>query len=720
MPRIRLCFLWHMHQPFYKDLVSGEYRLPWARLHALKDYFGMVKILEDFPEIRQTFNLVPSLVMQIEDYATGQASDPFLRLALKPADELSENDKEFVLRYFFQANEQHHINRYPRYAELFRVMKETEHNPARAMPRFDAQMLRDLQVLSQLAWFDEEYLRKDPDIRALAEKGRDYNLDDQALLGSKQKQAMRNVLAVYKEFADRDQIELSASALYHPILPLVCDSNIAYVSHPYIALPSQFAYPADAEEQVKRARLFFKEKFGVAPAGFWPSEGSVSDETLRIAARAGFKWMASDDAVLARTIHPDAAPEEVKWAQPDEMYRPYRWRQDPDEISILFRDHILSDLIGFIYSRMELDQAVDHFLTYVRENCATILGAGKDAVVPIILDGENAWENYAENGRPFLTELYKRISEDPKLIAVTISEALNAMPPRPLARVFPGSWIDANFDLWIGAEEDNCAWDVLLQARRKYDEVLSSAKASALPKADKQTAWEELMIAEGSDWCWWYGPEHWSVNRSDFDQLYRDHLANVYRLLQEEVPAELGQPLFKQAQTVLNEPPSALIQPIVDGKLSFRQEWQGAGRYKIDVRSGAMHSRRPLAHELHYGSDGQSIFFRLDVADRTASAAGFEFRLKIRNSADESFHLDISAEAPDSLKIDSNLPEGAASAAMEDICELRISMSALHVRPGDPIFVSLAVYHNGLPVAALPPTGELHLQCSPMMMTFAF
>jgi alpha-amylase/alpha-mannosidase (GH57 family) len=276
MPKIKICFLWHMHQPFYKDLATGDYRLPWTRLHALKDYYGMVKILEDFPEIHQTFNLVPSLLVQIEEYAAGKASDPFLKLALKPTEQLDPAEKEFILGYFFQANEQRQIRRYPRYAELFQTFQQFQHVPYRAASRFDTQMLRDLQVLSQLAWMDEEYLEKDREISHLAKKGRNYDGQDQALVGRKELQAFGRVLPVYQDFAARGQIEISTTPFYHPILPLLCDSNIGAVSHPYIPLPAHFSYPADAEEQLLRARTYHESKFGNAPSGLWPSEGSVS------------------------------------------------------------------------------------------------------------------------------------------------------------------------------------------------------------------------------------------------------------------------------------------------------------------------------------------------------------------------------------------------------------------------------------------------------------
>lgn len=700
-----------MHQPLYKDLVTGEYRLPWARLHALKDYYGMVKILDGFPEIHQTFNLVPSLLLQIEDYASGKASDPFLRLALKKAEDLEPGERDFILRYFFQANAEHAIGRFPRYAELLRIMQQCGMNTACAAASFDPQMIRDLQVLSQLAWFDEEYLRNDGGIRDLLARGRDFTAQDQALAGSKQLQALANVIPVYRDFYKTGQIELSVSAFYHPILPLVCDSNIANVSHPYIPLPAQFSYPGDAEEQLSRARSDFKERFGTAPAGLWPSEGSVSDKTLEIAAKLGFQWTASDDGVLARTLEQPVAAENT--------YRPYLWRRGGSEIKIVFRDHRLSDLIGFVYSRMDAEEAAAHFIGELRKNCAPILKAGGDALIPIIMDGENAWESYPENGRPFLRALYSRISADSQMQALTISEGLRTTEPRALSHIFPGSWIDANFDIWIGSDEDNRAWGQLLRARKAYDEVMRSARAAAIPAAQKQTAWEELLIAEGSDWCWWYGPEHSSANRPEFDQLYRDHLANMYRLLGLDPPEELSQPNLKEAEVALHDQPSGLIEPNIDGVLSPRNEWADGGRYRIDNRSGPMHGQPPLIRELLYGSDGRNVFLGIELNERPVGGPAFEFRVRLRGGVDNRFSMRISAGEPGTAAIETDLPAGAVNGATNDLCEIRISMNALGLKPGEPFFLQLAIYRDGLPVAHLPDHGELQLLSTPMT-AFAF
>ena len=460
MPRIYLCFVWHMHQPYYKDLVSGEYKLPWTRMHALKDYYGMVHILGEFPKIRQTFNLVPSMMAQVAEYAAGEAVDSFLELALKPAESLTDADRAFLLRHSFYSDPQRMIYRYPRYGELFDAWQAQR---ASGRVLFGVQDFRDLQMWSQLAWFDEDFQENDPEVREWIRRGRDFTPADQRRMGEKQRDLVGLVLPEYRARAAAGQIEISTTPYYHPILPLLCDSDIAAVSHPGVSLPPRFRYPGDARRQLVLAREYVTRQFGAAPAGLWPSEGSVSDEVFGIAAETGFSWAATDSGVLGRTLNQAIGV--------DRLYRPFQWRQGGRSLGVIFRDHLLSDLIGFVYSKMDAVAAADDFLRRIRDNCAGILSTGRDALAPIILDGENAWEYYDRNGRPFFRELYRRISEDDRMAAVTVSEAFKLMPAEPLDHIFPGSWINANFDVWIGAEEDNQAWTQLLRARETFDQT---------------------------------------------------------------------------------------------------------------------------------------------------------------------------------------------------------------------------------------------------------
>ena len=596
MPQTYVCFLWHMHQPFYKDLATGEYRLPWTRLHALKDYYGMVQLLSEFPEIHQTFNLVPSMVEQIQDYAASTASDPFLRLALKPAEQLSIDERAFIRQYFFQANIQQVVYRYPRYAQLY------EQWQVESWGQWTAGDYRDLQVLSQVAWFDEVFLADDAEVRELVAKGRDYTLADQALMGRKQLEIIQRVVPVYREFARKGQIEISTTPYYHPILPLLCDSNIAGVAHPGVPLPTRFQYPEDARHQLQRARAFTAAQTGAVPDGLWPSEGSVSDEALALAADCGFTWAATDNGVLGRTLNQHAGP--------DLTYRPYVWRQGGREMRMIFRDHELSDLIGFTYSGVEAGKAASHFLSKIRDNCRSILASGRDALVPVILDGENCWEYYPESGREFLRQLYQGIQDDPSMRALTVSEALAKVEPLPLGHIFPGSWINANFDIWIGAEEDNRAWEYLLRARQAYAAAVLEAK---LPVEKLAAAFEEIQVAEGSDWCWWYGPEHSSSNRVDFDDLYRAHLRNVYQALGQMAPEELSRPILREVVEVRPEAPAGPIRPVLDGCVTSYFEWLRAGVYTVDDRQGAMHGGKQWVTRAYYGSDGEWVYVRLDL-----------------------------------------------------------------------------------------------------------
>jgi alpha-amylase/alpha-mannosidase (GH57 family) len=703
MPHIYLCFLWHMHQPFYKDLASGEYKLPWTRLHALKDYYGMVEILREFPKVHQTFNLVPSMMAQVEEYARGEARDPYLDIALKPAEALTEGEQLFLLQQFFQANPPRMIQPFPRFAELYKARGPAGSSLATARRRFSAADFRDLQVLSQLVWFDEEFRTADPEVRELFAKGRDYTLDDQQLAGRKQQEMIAKVLPAYRSMAAAGAIEISTTPYYHPILPLICDSNIAARPHPGVALPPRFRYPQDARTQLAMARQYVTREFGVAPLGLWPSEGSVSDEALALAAEAGFQWAASDSGVLSRTLGRSIGV--------DAIYRPYRWEQNRRQVGMVFRDHFLSDLIGFVYSGMDAAQAARDFLNRIRENCRGILSAGRDALVPIILDGENAWEYYDRNGRPFLRKLYGLISEDSALAAVTVSEALRKMAPEKLANVFPGSWINANFDVWIGAAEDNQSWSQLLRAREAYD------AAREVPEESRRLAYEELLIAEGSDWNWWYGPEHDSANRIEFDQLYRSHLANVYQFLKLSPPEELSRPILRIAERAVHVLPTAPIQPAIDGRVTSYFEWLGAGSYRVDERSGSMHGKKFLVREVHYGSDGANLYLRVDFHPGSeAAVSAMEARLSITaGNPPQSSHVTLRfdhgratvsemklAAAPDNVA-------AAADFAFEHVLEARLSLAALGVRDGATVRFQLSLWQGGLPMDAVPQQGWIEM-----------
>ena len=527
MNRVNLVVLWHMHQPQYRDPENGRYVLPWTRLHALKDYWGMVKVLEEFPNFHATFNVVPSLGLQLEEYSSGNFNEPWFTLAFKNAEELRREDKAEILARAFQVNHERLMSRWARFVELYEWSRPA--GGAQAQVTFQVRDWRDLQVLSQLSWMDEVWLQKDEVISRLASKGRDFSEADKSALKSKQLEFLGMVLPAYRDAAQRGQVELSTTPFYHPILPLICDSDIARVASPSTPLPRRaFRRPDDAREQLRRASEYHQRVFGMKPEGLWPSEGSVSDAALSIAAEEGFRWFGTDEGVLGRTLNvgffrdSNGIP-----ASADRLYKPWRVEMPGHSITGLFRDHHLSDLIGFVYSRMDSKAAARDLherLRHLGEN----VRSGQPLTICIFLDGENAWEYYPGNGREFLREFYGRIQGDQDFRALTASEAIAEAGETPVTTgIFPGSWINANFDVWIGHHEDVMAWELLWDAREIYGQVLA-ARDQGHPdvptSAAFHEAYESVLAAEGSDWCWWFGPEHSTANDAEFDELFRKHL----------------------------------------------------------------------------------------------------------------------------------------------------------------------------------------------------
>ena len=625
MPSLRVILLWHQHQPFYKDLVTGEYRLPWVRLHALKDYYGMVKLLDEFPNVHQNFNLVPSLIVQIQDYVAGTANDPFLNVAAKPAKDLSVDERRFALQYLFQANPQNVIGRYPRYRELWERFREHGDHPERAERYFQPQDFTDLQVLSQIAWFDEFFL-EEKEVAALVAKGRQYSLDDQKFVIAREREVLGKVLPAHADAARKGLIEISATPFYHPIMPLVCDTSVGAISSPGLPLPqNRFRHPEDAREQLLRGLDLHEKTFGMRPKGIWPSEGSVSEEVLAIAHSVGVNWMATDEGVLGRSIGSffdrDGAgrlPADLA----EKLYNIHRYENGSTVMHMVFRDHTISDLIGFVYSGMPPAEAARHLINNIKAAAAPVLAKGRDAVVPIILDGENAWEYYPKSGREFLRRFYDGLQREPGVEAVTISEAIARHKDfGKLTSLVPGSWISANFNVWIGAPEDNRAWDYLHHAREFY-----AQNAARATEAQRKVAFDEILIAEGSDWNWWYGPEHHSANDRDFDELYRKHLSNVYQALGANPPDYLAQPITGAEIRPSFVPQTAYIHPRVAGDKVRYFEWMGAAAYTADHRAGAMHGKQFLLDSVYAGIDATCLYGRLDF---TGAVPGEDFEVVV-------------------------------------------------------------------------------------------
>jgi alpha-amylase/alpha-mannosidase (GH57 family) len=718
MNRVHLVLLWHMHQPQYRDPETGRYLLSWTRLHALKDYWGMVAMMKEFPNFHATFNVVPSLGMQLEEYASGKFQDPWFDLAFKSAEDLSRGDKAEILARAFQVNHERLLSRWPRFVELYEWSRPA--GGAQALVSFTSRDWRDLQLLSQLAWMEESWFEKDPVVSRLSAKGKEFSETDKAALKAKQLELLGLVLPAYREAAQTGQVELSTTPFYHPILPLVCDSDIARVANPSTPLPRRaYRRPEDAREQLQRARAYHERVFGAKPAGLWPSEGSVSDQALTIAAEEGFRWFGTDEGVLGRTLNAGffrdgrGVP-----ANAERLYRPLRVQLGGKPIVGLFRDHHLSDLIGFVYSRMGGKEAAADLHGRLRE-LGQRVQTSQPLTICLFLDGENAWEYYPGNGREFLREFYGRIQADQDFRALTASEAIAAAGDIPSnAGIFPASWINANFDVWIGHSEDVAAWELLWDAREAYacaKEAHEKRREGAPTEEALREAQESLLAAEGSDWCWWFGPEHSTANDAEFDALYRKHLTAVHLALGLIAPQELAKPIKRRPEHALQLAPTGFLKVAVDGRETSYFEWLGAGLYSPERRGGAMHGRTFYLHELRYGFEEGRFCVRVDpFLEVLGELEDSEFRITIAGAEEitvvakiERGHLQEFAVEKGRLCLLN--PKTVAEAAFDRILEVAVQRAEINLKGQSKLKLGVALWHGGLPVDVLPAEGSLEV-----------
>ena len=713
---LSLIFIWHMHQPYYKDPLRGEYALPWVYLHGIKDYYDMAAIVDETPGARAVFNLVPSLLEQLQDYVDGTAVDPFLVLAQKAPEALSEEEKLFILDNFFSANRQRMIEPYPRYRELLCLAGDGAGRGAERLRSFRPADLLDLQVWFFLTWTGEAARRHYAPFRQLLAKGGGFTAADKALLFQTQRELLAAIIPLYRRLQQEGKAELSVTPYFHPILPLLCDLQEARVAMPRVNLPTaSFQYPEDARSQVSRAVSYFADLFGEPPVGMWPSEGSVSDKALEVIAECGLKWAATDENVLVKSLSGGLG------VGREALYHPYRFQSGLGGVHLFFRDHALSDLIGFTYSQWDATTAVDDFIGRVRE-IHTAAPAAR--VIPVILDGENAWEYYPDNAYEFMSLLYSRITAEHWLKLTTCRDFLAGKPAAPqLNHIHSGSWINASYGIWIGHPEENLAWDLLAKARATavacnpaVAELLATA-GPAPANADPTAALilTSLYAAEGSDWFWWYGDDHFSPHADRFDALFRRHLMNVYRLLGEEIPLELYEPIKKSGPAGLVREPAALMSPRITGLVGDYFEWLAAGLFDLSRQSSAMHAAESQLQSFYYGYDRTNLYLRIDGVmplDKLLYpkdcltiylvAAGAEYRLCMRFGSSDA-ELEIKAH------------QGWQATAshchwqIRRIAEVRIPLAAFDLSGRCELYAHLTLQRNHEEVGRWPTDAPLKL-----------
>jgi len=625
MKTARICFFWHMHQPYYTDPVSGTASMPWVRLHATKAYFDMAYALERFPAVRSTFNFTPSLLVQLNEVVSGSVIDLFLEYTKRPAGDLTGGERAFLLRHFFAANWANMVRPFPRYHELLvkRGLDLHGQDLDRLAREFSTQDFLDLQVWHNLAWFGYGAVARYPALAALRLKDRGFTEENKRELLAIQLQVVGEIIPMYRKLAELGQIELTTSPFYHPILPLVIDTDIARRPRRESAVPSRFQAPDDAQAQLRHAVALHTALFGRAPQGLWPSEGSVCPEMIPMVREAGLKWMATDEDILANSIG--------SWNRRGDLYQPWVAGESGREVAMVFRDRELSDAIGFVYSKWAPESAADDFLGRV---AATVDQAPHDQVlVPVILDGENPWEHYYDGGDQFLAGLYARLSkaalntDGRKVSAETVGRSLELQPAqRRLTRLYSGSWINADFKIWLGHPEDNRGWELLRDTRMRLVEM-----DSTLSREQANGAWQELYAAEGSDWFWWYGDDFHTEYKLEFDLLFRTHLRNVFIRAEKPIPESLNHSVMDASRLATVQPvrlPVRLIAPTIDGLVTSFFEWRGSGSIDPAPPLGAMWKSSDLFSQISFGFNLEAMFVRLDL-QKPAVYAGFSVEIHI-------------------------------------------------------------------------------------------
>lgn len=604
--KLSIAFYWHMHQPAYQLTPDSDYLMPWVRLHGVKDYLDMLLIMKNFKNLKLNFNLVPILLDAFIDYGEKDYHDIHSRLTITNIHELTKDDKEFILNNFFDANYSSMIFTHEHYNELYQKRFISEEADVKA---FSDQEYSDIMAWFNLAWIDPIYKSMFPEYEKLLNKGKNYTLKDRIEIIELHRKIIRMIIPTYKQYWEEGKIEITTSPYYHPILPILLDikasqKGLQTVDSTLVDLGTG----EDAVYQTKLALDRIEEIFDKRPKGIWPSEQSVSAQTLDLLSDLDVKWAISDEGILTSSINFDFVRDFKGYLEdPYHLMKSYNYKTKNSDIKMVFRDSVLANLISFEYANHEPKTAAADLYDRIKV-IQNKLQTSPDSnhLLTIAMDGENCWENYIEDGLAFLNEIYTMIEEDSTLETVLINDYLEKEDHhKELSKISSGSWINRNFQLWVGEPVKNLAWTYLKQVKADLNEFIENNPDNKNIKL----AYRELMIAEGSDWFWWYGDPNDSGQDHIFDYLYREHLKNVYRYLGVKPPAYLDFPLV----SIVTKPtryPKKTISPRIDGiDRTNDDEWLNAGC--ISLPEGPILQGNKLFDRICYGSDENNFYMRL-------------------------------------------------------------------------------------------------------------
>lgn len=532
-----------MHQPVYQLTQDSDYIMPWTRLHAVKDYLDMLTIIKNYKNIKLNFNIVPILIDSFIRYGEKGFHDIHSRITVKPVEELTDEDKNFIINNFFDANYQYMIMPLKEYDRLIHKYQFTKD-----INEFTLQEYSDLMALFNLVWIDSAHIKDYPELKALYKKGSGYTLEDRIKIIEIQRDIIRRIIPTFKKYLQDKKIEITTSPHYHPILPILVD--IADITTNQNGdLPLMLGMKKDAEIQIKQALDIIENAFGVRPQGIWPSEHCISNKTLKLLSDIGIKWTISDEGVLSNSIKFDFVRDfNGNLENPYPLLKVYEYKSG---IKVIFREAVFPNLISFEYPNHDSERVAIDLYDRIKTIQNKIQNSPDEThLLTIAMDGENCWENYAKDGAVFLNKLYELINEDDTLETVLISDYIEKEQHlKEINSIKAGSWINQDFKLWIDEPLKNLAWTYLKQVKDDLENfILMNPNHENIEKAKK-----ELYVCQGSDWFWWFGEPNDSGHDNIFDYLFRMHLKNVYEFLGQTPPKCLDTQLIQALEDQLFE-----------------------------------------------------------------------------------------------------------------------------------------------------------------------
>jgi len=624
---LSLAIYWHMHQPVYE--IEGTYLMPWARLHAVKDYLDMILVLEKFPKLKLNFDVVPALMDTVIDYINGK-HDIHSELTVSNLENITEEEKSFILNNFFSSKFETMIYRSENYKNLYqkRFSKDVC-NP----DDFNLQEISDLMALFNLVWIDSAHYSRYPRLQELWEKQYNYSLEDRIEIINIHRQIMEEIIPTYKKYIQEGRIELTTSAYYHSILPILIDLKASTKSVLTTQdLPQSLDMLDDAKNQIKKALNRVEEIMGIRPKGFWPPELCLGPKTLNILAQEGIEWTISDEGILSRSINFDFIRDfKGNLDDPYHLLQVYEYQTKNNPINVIFRDRSIPNLINFEYAGIDSQMAASDLYDKIKviQN-KLLVSPDNNHLLTIALDGENCWENYQNDGNDFLINLYTYLENDKTLETVLISDYIKKdSHKKTLNKIYSGSWIDKTFQYWIGEPTKNKAWSYLKEAKNTYEEFIK--KNPEHP--NNNFAYRELMIAEGSDWFWWYGEPNNSGQDYVFDYMFRERLKNIYTSIGLDFPEYLNDSLITKVEMPFKHP-SKSISPRMDGLFDSYDDWYHSGN--ISLLDGPVFRENKNIDKIHFGSDDKNIYLRLQVNKGNGESSFIDrinqFYIYIRNA----------------------------------------------------------------------------------------